>query len=106
MMAQKGPRRAKPPRRPPGLASPSRVAVDEQPVEAEGLGGRDALREVRAPAQQLDGLALEVRAPPAGQALGPLAGEDDAAVRAERDRKSTRLNSSHGYISYAVFCLK
>src|SRR5687768_18189210 len=31
------------------------------------------------------------------------------AVRAHvrvRDRKSTRLNSSHGYISYAVFCLK
>src|SRR3989449_11778788 len=25
---------------------------------------------------------------------------------ARRDRKSTRLNSSHGYISYAVFCLK
>src|SRR5687768_17815623 len=24
----------------------------------------------------------------------------------EVDRKSTRLNSSHGYISYAVFCLK
>src|SRR2546422_3381042 len=23
-----------------------------------------------------------------------------------KDRKSTRLNSSHGYISYAVFCLK
>src|SRR2546422_2179846 len=23
-----------------------------------------------------------------------------------RDRKSTRLNSSHGYISYAVFCLE
>src|SRR2546422_3339690 len=32
-----------------------------------------------------------------------------AVVRARvinRDRKSTRLNSSHGYISYAVFCLK
>src|SRR2546422_4011485 len=30
-----------------------------------------------------------------------------AAVSATRqDRKSTRLNSSHGYISYAVFCLK
>src|SRR2546429_4180007 len=28
------------------------------------------------------------------------------APAAERDRKSTRLNSSHGYISYAVFCLK
>src|SRR2546429_4916369 len=25
---------------------------------------------------------------------------------ASRDRKSTRLNSSHGYISYAVFCLQ
>src|SRR2546422_4631320 len=25
---------------------------------------------------------------------------------ARADRKSTRLNSSHGYISYAVFCLK
>src|SRR2546422_7267941 len=25
---------------------------------------------------------------------------------ANGDRKSTRLNSSHGYISYAVFCLK
>src|SRR5687768_18359600 len=31
--------------------------------------------------------------------LGPLAFE-------VIDRKSTRLNSSHGYISYAVFCLK
>src|SRR5205809_4215986 len=30
-----------------------------------------------------------------------------AAARAfQKDRKSTRLNSSHGYISYAVFCLK
>src|SRR5687768_18185612 len=27
-------------------------------------------------------------------------------ARRHRDRKSTRLNSSHGYISYAVFCLK
>src|SRR2546429_6687626 len=26
--------------------------------------------------------------------------------RTVTDRKSTRLNSSHGYISYAVFCLK
>src|SRR2546422_5749114 len=32
----------------------------------------------------------------------------DGARRDARgaDRKSTRLNSSHGYISYAVFCLK
>src|SRR2546429_917982 len=29
-----------------------------------------------------------------------------ARGREDADRKSTRLNSSHGYISYAVFCLK
>src|SRR5688572_32153690 len=29
-----------------------------------------------------------------------------AAVTVEKDRKSTRLNSSHSQISYAVFCLK
>src|SRR2546429_7025524 len=27
-------------------------------------------------------------------------------LKPPQDRKSTRLNSSHGYISYAVFCLK
>src|SRR2546422_4092971 len=36
---------------------------------------------------------------------GPLDSDDRRADR-QRDRKSTRLNSSHGYISYAVFCLK
>src|SRR2546429_208945 len=49
-----------------------------------------------------------------GRQAGPL-GLPHAALRDEirgprssllRDRKSTRLNSSHGYISYAVFCLK
>src|SRR2546422_2972222 len=32
--------------------------------------------------------------------------EADGQVSVDIDRKSTRLNSSHGYISYAVFCLK
>src|SRR2546429_6176902 len=32
--------------------------------------------------------------------------ETAGEARRRRDRKSTRLNSSHGYISYAVFCLK
>src|SRR5687768_17999593 len=31
---------------------------------------------------------------------------DHNSGRMKIDRKSTRLNSSHGYISYAVFCLK
>src|SRR2546422_7464441 len=41
-----------------------------------------------------------------------LDGIDDALLDVDgrralvKDRKSTRLNSSHGYISYAVFCLK
>src|SRR5256884_2557025 len=40
--------------------------------------------------------------------VGPQAAavEHIAASLRELDRKSTRLNSSHGYISYAVFCLK
>src|SRR2546422_4428935 len=43
--------------------------------------------------------ATSVRIPP----LLTRATSDLATLR---DRKSTRLNSSHGYISYAVFCLK
>src|SRR5205809_1865175 len=46
-----------------------------------------------------------VAQPPAGHRirLGE-AVHDEGALQG--DRKSTRLNSSHGYISYAVFCLK
>src|SRR2546422_3630931 len=46
------------------------------------------------PAQQLPGNRL----------CDLLVGNRGLGVRT--DRKSTRLNSSHGYISYAVFCLK
>src|SRR5687768_17962562 len=35
-----------------------------------------------------------------------VAGRRGQGARRGEDRKSTRLNSSHGYISYAVFCLK
>src|SRR3712207_7843768 len=44
-------------------------------------------------------------APLAGQLLLEL-GLGDVEERRQRDRKSTRLNSSHANISYAVFCLK
>src|SRR5712675_2873482 len=51
--------------------------------------------------------------PPAGEVpwhphyTAQLSQRVSAAVDlADGDRKSTRLNSSHGYISYAVFCLK
>src|SRR2546429_6627739 len=43
-----------------------------------------------------------------GKAFGPSerAAAGLSCVSRKTDRKSTRLNSSHGYISYAVFCLK
>src|SRR5689334_24658576 len=42
------------------------------------------------------------------RAIRPAAGalEQQEALLADTDRKSTRLNSSHSSISYAVFCLK
>src|SRR2546422_5719492 len=40
------------------------------------------------------------------QAIREITDDMLAPLRMHRDRKSTRLNSSHGYISYAVFCLK
>src|SRR3712207_8395766 len=45
--------------------------------------------------------ALVARRPPSG-----LIHHSDRGVQYARDRKSTRLNSSHANISYAVFCLK
>src|SRR3712207_7035693 len=38
--------------------------------------------------------------------LGYVGGHDKTYEATIRDRKSTRLNSSHANISYAVFCLK
>src|SRR3989449_8521802 len=40
------------------------------------------------------------------RAAGETVYEIGVIEKASGDRKSTRLNSSHGYISYAVFCLK
>src|SRR3712207_8543254 len=55
------------------------------------LAGRGAMAAVRA--------SLEV-------AESALAGYEGRLSVAAQDRKSTRLNSSHANISYAVFCLK
>src|SRR2546429_2533412 len=50
---------------------------------------------------------LDRREPHACEDLFQLIADDGQRMAmAEQDRKSTRLNSSHGYISYAVFCLK
>src|SRR3712207_8079950 len=56
--------------------------------------------------------AARLRRAPAPHEVGQQRGGAPAAalgargLRAPRDRKSTRLNSSHANISYAVFCLK
>src|SRR5688500_19298259 len=58
-------------------------------------------RSPRVPVEALDdAFRLHVRA---GGELDELAGQ---VLRSRLDRKSTRLNSSHLVISYAVFCLK
>src|SRR3712207_8519843 len=76
---------------------------------------RSELRQAARPARLLHGVRVhdEVGEHGAefGQAVGDLADVALAAgvprVRlAVQDRKSTRLNSSHANISYAVFCLK
>src|SRR3712207_9000962 len=46
------------------------------------------------------------RRPPADRLLGRGVPPDQRWAARGRDRKSTRLNSSHANISYAVFCLK
>src|SRR2546426_10386963 len=82
---------------------------------------RDDRRPVRPPFEHQPAAAALVRAHPSGalavpplRALEPglaararrLPVRGRAAAAAARDRKSTRLNSSHLVISYAVFCLK
>src|SRR2546422_6173593 len=53
--------------------------------------------------QQIVGAALSA---PEDDAAGRRFASGPAPGHQKTDRKSTRLNSSHGYISYAVFCLK
>src|SRR3712207_7025395 len=70
----------------PGGAEPPQQVVP-QPPRTPGQGGEPE-RGVHGP-----------RPAPAGQ-------DEEAGDEGRQDRKSTRLNSSHANISYAVFCLK
>src|SRR2546422_10762721 len=90
---------------------------DTAPTEISTLSLHDALPISARKAhllRRLLGLAVVGRAPPRGQvrdqplvhlALEPRLGGAQTEVHSA-DRKSTRLNSSHGYISYAGFCFK
>src|SRR5256884_4834725 len=67
----------------------------------------DELRRFRQLHSRTPGHPERGLAPGVETTTGPLGqGIANAVGMALADRKSTRLNSSHGYISYAVFCLK
>src|SRR5690625_6182779 len=95
-----------------GAADVDHVDRGQERVEAVVDPRPELLGELRgtgeAEAVEL-GAGLE---PAGGMGAGDPAGADDAdaqggrGVRVGQDRKSTRLNSSHVAISYAVFCLK
>src|SRR3712207_7675276 len=59
-----------------------------------------------AAAGRVDPPTLAGRVARPGEADGAPVGRGGAEAPDDRDRKSTRLNSSHANISYAVFCLK
>src|SRR2546426_12817899 len=109
----------------PGVAAAEQLGVADfrARLVAELVAGRDSReRDVRAAAVRVGELALQLdrRIPVHREAaalaieaevLGSVAragelGEPRDHDRLARDRKSTRLSSSHLVISYAVFCLK
>src|SRR5687768_18092886 len=67
------------------------------------VGVRPDVHRVQPEARPVAAPLVVVREAPVVEALHRCAVVDRAL---HPDRKSTRLNSSHGYISYAVFCLK
>src|SRR5437870_6567615 len=90
-------------------AFPVRKRLDQGPFDIEqDEGWRTALfttpseKPLRNPGLGLVGYTWEENGP----ALAVRSGKRKLADEIEQDRKSTRLNSSHVAISYAVFCLK
>src|SRR3712207_9004597 len=65
-----------------------------------GLSNRTEVEEIRGMVAQL------IQAEELGMSLTDTLVALANQMRVRRDRKSTRLNSSHANISYAVFCLK
>src|SRR3989449_3188666 len=98
-------------------AEAARIELDLEPGHTRRPDG-ELLHRLRAPlVPDVQGVAaggdVLDREAPVRRRLGEVArrhhlneGDHARVDVAEQDRKSTRLNSSHGYISYAVFCLK
>src|SRR5687768_6959223 len=79
------------------------VGIDTGQWAQEGVNVRDAVARVK---DRLLYVLLRDRSARGANAQNVPLGKGVANLREFLDRKSTRLNSSHGYISYAVFCLK
>src|SRR5205809_3333943 len=93
--------------------STSPGGLHERPVEPASIqrlgpaGAPPGCRDRLSPPRQPEARHVEDAAV-GSDACGPAVAAESSLHRqqARRDRKSTRLNSSHGYISYAVFCSK
>src|SRR3712207_8061359 len=77
----------------PFLDPPDRRQVRDAATLLQELGAFGADRRITPLGRRLAGLPVDPR-------MGRM------VLAADEDRKSTRLNSSHANISYAVFCLK
>src|SRR3712207_7412251 len=92
-------------RRPPrSTLFPYTTLFRSAPTPAWGSGGT---REIRRNDRRRSAPTVPHRSEqPAGPGRLHVEGPPRHSVPGRRDRKSTRLNSSHANISYAVFCLK
>src|SRR2546429_2638375 len=101
----------------PGVFAASAFAQTAAPhVEPASHGAAHASPFVPRPQQLFGAIPLSTRSEEARKTLELAWDKYENAMNqpsaqlarqaAKKDRKSTRLNSSHGYISYAVFCLK
>src|SRR5207245_11028133 len=84
-----------------------RSITELRPAALDDLGLEAALRALARRAKAIDGLDVSIEMDlPVSAGVSDAAADDARRLDAElEDRKSTRLNSSHGSISYAVFCL-
>src|SRR6266508_5040839 len=86
----------------PGPPEASDLDLDLRPDRLDGERAVHQLQVVRASRREPDPDELGGLPGTGGRDLG----HEADALRVRLDRKSTRLNSSHVAISYAVFCLK
>src|SRR3712207_7390221 len=80
--------------------------LDEWALEKDPQRAKLSVEAIRREAKRMGDLVESLLALTRGdEGARPEVGSHDLAAVAEEDRKSTRLNSSHANISYAVFCL-